>query len=90
MVFCPEAIKLSPVIKKLEEYPKEMEVITVIATQHRQMLDQVLGLFKITPSYDLDIIKDNQTLPRTTVKIIEKFDPVVRKRLDWIVISRGI
>ena len=84
----PEAIKLAPVIKELERHPEEFKVVAVTTAQHRQMLDQVLGLFKITPSYDLDIMEDNQTLPRITARIIEKFDPVVRKeKPDWILIQ---
>ena len=84
----PEAIKLAPVIKELEKHPKEFEVITVTTAQHRQMLDQVLKLFKITPFYDFDIMEDNQTLPGITAKIIEEFDPVVKKEgPDWILIQ---
>ena len=84
----PEAIKLAPVIKELEKHPKEFEVITVTTAQHRQMLDQVLKLFKITPFYDFDIMEDNQTLPGITAKIIEEFDPVVKKEEpDWILIQ---
>ena len=84
----PEAIKLAPVIKELGRYPKDFEVITVTTAQHRQMLDQVLKLFKITPSYDLDIMEDDQTLPGITARIIEKFDPIVRKeKPDWILIQ---
>jgi len=84
----PEAIKLAPVIKELEKYPKEFVVVVVTTAQHRQMLDQVLGLFKITPFYDLDIMEDNQTLPGTTARIIEKFAPIVRReKPDWILVQ---
>ena len=84
----PEAIKLAPVIKKLQEHPKELEVITATTAQHRQMLDQVLEFFKITPSYDLDVMENNQTLSGITVKIIENFDPVMkREKPGWILIQ---
>jgi len=84
----PEAIKLAPVIKELERYPEEFEVISVTTAQHRQMLDQVLKLFKITPSYDLDIMEHNQTLPNTAARIIEEFTHTVRKQKpDWILIQ---
>jgi len=53
----PEAIKLAPVIKELERHPKEFKVVAVTTAQHRQMLDQVLKLFKIISSYDLDIME---------------------------------
>ena len=84
----PEAIKLAPVIKELERYPKEFDVVVVTTAQHRQMLDQVLRLFKITPSYDLDIMEDNQTLPGITARILKKFAPIVRKeKPDWLLIQ---
>jgi len=84
----PEVIKLALVIKELERYPKEFEVIGVTSAQHRQMLDQVLGLFKISASYDLDIMEDNQTLPGVTARIIEKLNPTVKKeRPNWILIQ---
>lgn len=84
----PEAIKLAPLIKELEKYPKEFELVTVTTAQHRRMLDQVLKLFKITPSYDLDIMENNQTLPGITARIIEKFDPIVKEeKPDWIFIQ---
>jgi len=84
----PEAIKLAPVIKELERHREEFEVIPVTTAQHRQMLDQVLKLFKITSSYDLDIMENNQTLSGLTARIIEKFDPIVRKeKPDWILIQ---
>lgn len=84
----PEAIKLAPVIKELERYPKEFKVVPVTTAQHRQMLDQVLKLFKITSSYDLDIMENDQTLSGLTARIIEKFDPIVKKeKPDWILIQ---
>ena len=84
----PEAIKLAPVIKELERHPEEFEMVPVTTAQHRQMLDQVLKLFKIIPSYDLDIMEDNQTLSSITARIIEKFNPIVRKeKPDWILIQ---
>jgi len=85
----PEAIKLVPVIKELERYPKEFELVTVTTAQHRQMLDQVLKFFKITPSYDLDIMEDNQTLPGITARIIQKFDPIVRKEKPDCILIQG-
>ncbi len=84
----PEAIKLAPVIKELERHPEEFEVVPVTTAQHRQMLDQVLKLFKISSSYDLDIMENDQTLSGLTARIIEKFDPIVRKeKPDWILIQ---
>ena len=84
----PEAIKLAPVITELEKYPREFKVVPVVTAQHRQMLDQVLELFDIGSAYDLDIMENNQSLSSVTAKIIENFDPVVkREEPDWILIQ---
>ena len=81
----PEAIKLAPVIKELERYPKEFKVVPVVTAQHREMLDQVLHLFGISSAYDFDVMENNQTLSSVTAKIIKNFDPVVkREKPDWI------
>lgn len=53
----PEAIKMAPLVKELETR-QEVESIVCVTAQHRQMLDQVLELFKITPDYDLNIMKE--------------------------------
>ncbi len=72
----------------IERHPKDFEVVAVTTAQHRQMLDRVPRFFKISPSYDLDIMEDNQTLPDITARIIEKFDPVARKeKPDWVLIQ---
>ncbi len=84
----PEAIKLAPVIKELERHPEEFKVVPVVTAQHRQMLDQVLHLFDISSAYDLDTMENNQTLSSVTAKIIDNFDPVVkREKPDWILIQ---
>lgn len=84
----PEAIKLAPVIKELEKYPREFEVVPVVTAQHRQMLDQVLHLFDISSAYDLDVMENNQTLSSVTAKLTQNFDPVVkREKPDWILIQ---
>ena len=57
----PEAIKMAPLVKELKSRP-EIEQITCVTAQHRQMLDQVLETFHIVPEYDLDIMKQGQTL----------------------------
>jgi len=76
----PEAIKLAPVIKEIEKHPDRFNSIVVVTAQHRQMLDQVLELFKVKPLYDLDIMSNNQTLSNVTMRIIERFDPIIKKR----------
>jgi len=66
----PEAIKMAPLVKKLEEYPQEIECKVVVTAQHREMLDQVLDLFAIQPDYDLDIMKERQALSEISSRVI--------------------
>ena len=65
----PEAIKMAPVVKELEQYPDSIVSRVCVTAQHREMLDQVLGLFDITPDYDLDLMLPNQTLSRANSAI---------------------
>lgn len=80
----PEAVKMAPVIQELARQPS-VESVTCITAQHREMLDQVLSLFKIKPDHDLDLMKPNQTLAEMTSTMFEKLDPVIKKiQPDWI------
>ena len=56
----PEAIKMAPLVKEFQKYPKEFQTIVCVTGQHREMLDQVLHLFHIRPNYDLNIMKQGQ------------------------------
>ena len=67
----PEAIKMAPVVKELKSRD-EIEEITCVTAQHRQMLDQVLETFQITPDYDLDIMKQGQTLISFSCMVIRQ------------------
>lgn len=58
----PEAIKMAPVVKELQKHADSIQTVVAVTAQHRQMLDQVLELFRITPDYDLDIMAKGQTL----------------------------
>ena len=65
----PEAIKMAPVISKLKEDESNFATYVCVTGQHRQMLDQVLQIFKISPDYDLNIMKENQDLFDITIEI---------------------
>ena len=65
----PEAIKMAPLVKKLNEDPQIRSVLCVTA-QHREMLDQVLHIFDIRPDYDLDIMKQGQDLYDITARVL--------------------
>lgn len=84
----PEAIKMAPVVKELERR-SEIKSIVCVTAQHRQMLDQVLEVFNITPDYDLDVMQPNQTLSIITSKILEGMDEVIQKERPDIVLVHG-
>lgn len=84
----PEAIKMAPLAIELKKYDN-IESIVCVTAQHRQMLDQVLELFKITPDYDLDIMKTRQTLIGITTKVLEGLDEVIKKEKPDIVLVHG-
>lgn len=72
----PEAIKMAPLIKAIDK-DERFQSITVVTAQHREMLDQVLDIFKIKPDYDLDIMGKNQTLSQITIKVLTEMEKVV-------------
>ena len=77
----PEAIKMAPLVKKLQK-TEGVESVLCVTAQHREMLDQVLDLFQITPDFDLNIMKQNQNLWTLTSDILLKMKEVfyVRSR----------
>ena len=82
----PEAIKMAPLVKALQQNAG-IESRVCVTAQHRQMLDQVLSLFEITPDYDLDIMKQGQTLPGLTADILNKLTPVLEDfRPDYVLV----
>lgn len=85
----PEAIKMAPLVLELEKYPDEIESIVTVTAQHRQMLDQVLELFNIKPDYDLNIMKDRQTLTGVTVRALEGLDEIMKKVKPDLVLVHG-
>lgn len=85
----PEAVKLAPVIKKLEEFPDLFKSVICVTAQHRQMLDQVLELFEIKPDYDLNIMKPNQNLFELTSNVLLKLQEVLEKEKPDIILVQG-
>ncbi len=78
----PEAIKLAPVIKEFEKYPESFTIKVCVTAQHREMLDQVLRFFEISPDYDLNVMKENQdlislssTIMKGLKEVLEGFSP---------------
>lgn len=84
----PEAIKMCPLVKELKTR-KDIETIVCVTGQHREMLQQVLSCFEVTPDYNLDIMKDKQTLFDITNNIIEKIKGVLEKSKPDLVLVHG-
>ena len=85
----PEAIKLAPVIKKLEEAKHKFKTIVCVTAQHREMLDQVLRLFKIKVKYDLDLMRHNQSLSGITRMILDGVTGVLKSEKPDLVMVQG-
>ncbi len=84
----PEAVKMAPLVKELDKY-EEIESLVCVTAQHREMLDQVLELFDIKPDYDLDIMKQRQTLTGITNRVLEGLDTVFEEAKPDIVLVHG-
>ncbi len=85
----PEAIKMAPLVKKLQQMPEEFLTVVCVTGQHREMLDQVLRLFDITPEYDLNIMKPNQDLYDITSRILLGMRDVLKEVQPDIVLVHG-
>lgn len=85
----PEAIKMAPVVLELQKHADKIQTIVAVTAQHRQMLDQVLDLFRITPDYDLDIMSQGQTLYDITTKSLMGLKDVLAKEKPDLVLVHG-
>ena len=84
----PEAIKMAPLVLELEK-DKDIESIVCVTAQHREMLDQVLEIFDITPDYDLNIMTKGQTLAGITTKALDGLYNVINEEKPDIVLVHG-
>ncbi|SKC56412.1 UDP-N-Acetylglucosamine 2-epimerase [Maledivibacter halophilus] len=84
----PEAIKMAPVVKRLEE-TDGIESIVCVTAQHREMLDQVLKLFNISPQYDLNIMKSGQTLSEITCRALMGLEKVIKEVNPHMILVHG-
>ena len=85
----PEAIKMAPIVLELAKHPDKITPVVAVTAQHREMLDQVLGLFNITPDHDLDIMAQGQTLFDITSKAMMGLDKVLEQEKPDIVLVHG-
>ncbi|WP_404329955.1 non-hydrolyzing UDP-N-acetylglucosamine 2-epimerase [Mesobacillus maritimus] len=85
----PEAIKMAPLVLELDKYPERIESIVTVTAQHREMLDQVLKIFNIEPDYDLNVMKDRQTLIDVTTRALEGLNKTMKEVKPDIVLVHG-
>lgn len=85
----PEAIKMAPLVKEFQKYPKQFKTIVCVTGQHREMLDQVLHLFEITPDYDLNIMKQGQDLYDVTARVLMGMRDVLKDAQPDVVVVHG-
>lgn len=85
----PEAIKMCPLVKEFQKYPDDFETVVCVTGQHRQMLDQVLDIFDVTPDFDLDIMKQGQDLYDVTARVLLGMRDVFKESRPDIVLVHG-
>jgi UDP-N-acetylglucosamine 2-epimerase (non-hydrolysing) len=85
----PEAIKMAPLVLELQKHTEDIESIVTVTAQHREMLDQVLEIFNVTPDHDLNIMKDRQTLIDVTTRALHGLDEVMKEVQPDIVLVHG-
>lgn len=85
----PEAIKMAPLVKKFQSCPQSFKTTVCVTGQHRQMLDQVLGLFEIEPEYDLDIMRQGQDLYDVTSRVLLGMRDVLKDAKPDVVLVHG-
>ena len=85
----PEAIKMAPLVKEFQKHPEIFDTVVCVTGQHRQMLDQVLQLFEITPDYDLNIMKQGQDLYDVTARVLTGMRDVLKEAQPDVVLVHG-
>lgn len=85
----PEAIKMAPLVKEFQRHPDNFKTIVCVTGQHRQMLDQVLSLFEITPDFDLDIMKQGQDLYDVTARVLTGMRDILKEAQPDVVLVHG-
>lgn len=85
----PEAIKMAPLVKEFQKYSDKFVTIVCVTGQHREMLDQVLHIFEITPDYDLNIMKQGQDLYDVTARVLTGMRDVLKKAQPDVVLVHG-
>ena len=84
----PEAIKMAPLVKRLQT-ERQIRTVTTVTAQHREMLDQVLNLFQLKPVYDLDIMEPAQTLTQITTVVLQRLEALINREKPDLVLVQG-
>ncbi len=85
----PEAVKMAPVVLELQRYPEKAEVVVAVTGQHREMLNQVLDVFQIQPQYNLDIMRQKQSLAEITTRSLEGLEKIILREHPDIILAQG-
>lgn len=85
----PEAIKMAPLVLELEKYNEQIESVVTVTAQHREMLDQVLEIFGVTPDHDLNIMKERQSLSEVTTRALQGLDKIMQDEKPDVVLVHG-
>lgn len=85
----PDAVKMAPVVLELQRFAPAVQVTIVVTGQHREMLDQVLRVFLLTPHHDLNIMQHGQTLTQITVRVLEGLDQLLRDQKPHVLLAQG-
>ena len=84
----PEAVKLAPVLRELARFPDDVVSSVCVTAQHRDMLDQVLSIFAISPDYDLNVMQDNQTPTQVASAVLARLEPILAdEQSDWVLVQ---
>ncbi|MFN3649147.1 MAG: non-hydrolyzing UDP-N-acetylglucosamine 2-epimerase [Armatimonadota bacterium] len=85
----PDALKMAPVILELARHPERVRQVVISTGQHREMLQQVLDVFGITPDYNLDVMQPGQTLAQITSRVLERLDPILAEVKPEVLLAQG-
>ena len=85
----PEAIKMAPLVKEFQKYPETFHTVVCVTGQHREMLDQVLHIFEITPDFDLNIMRHSQDLYDVTTRVLIGIRNILKEFLPDVVLVHG-
>jgi UDP-N-acetylglucosamine 2-epimerase (non-hydrolysing) len=85
----PEAIKMAPLVLELQRHSEHIESMVCVTAQHREMLDQVLEVFQIQPDFDLDVMKERQSLNEISIRVLQGLEPVFREAKPDLVLVHG-